>query len=158
MKKTTLRLPVIATALVGLLAGYSEAQTPMAPPEARSTCCQSTHQKIIPALKITTSLEEKTSTTVSCQLTSTELQERKRTVIASLGKQVQEKKELPDGYAYRFLGTDTVLDELISFIKTERQCCGFFDFGLSVHNEGSVWLELTGPKGAKDFIDAEIAF
>ena len=93
---------------------------------------------------------------ISCRLTSPQLQERKRTVIASLQKQVLEQKELPNGYAYRFKGTDATLDELTTFIKTERQCCDFFDFGLSVQADENVWLELTGPAGAKDFIEAEI--
>ena len=93
---------------------------------------------------------------VSCKLTSPELQHRKKTVIANLQKQVLERKELTDGYAYRFEGTDQILDELTTFIKMERMCCDFFDFKLSLNNDRSVWLELTGPAGTKDFIDVEI--
>jgi hypothetical protein len=99
---------------------------------------------------------QKSAVSISCRLTSPELQERKRTVIASLQKQVLEQKELPNGYAYRFKGTDAMLDELTTFIKTERQCCGFFDFSLSVQSDENVWLELTGPEGVKDFVVAEI--
>jgi hypothetical protein len=94
---------------------------------------------------------------IACRLASPELQERKKTVIASLRRQVLESRELADGYSYRFGGTDGVLDELLAFIKTERQCCGFFDFALHVQPGETVWLTLTGPAGAKAFIDAEIA-
>ncbi len=93
---------------------------------------------------------------IACRLTTPELQERKRTVIASLQKQLLESKELPSGYAYRFEGTDETLDELTAFIKTERLCCDFFSFSLSVQPDRNVWLALTGPEGAKDFIVAEI--
>jgi Cu/Ag efflux pump CusA len=94
---------------------------------------------------------------VACRLTSPQLQERKRTVIASLQRQVLESRELPHGYSYRFGGTDETLDELLAFIKTERQCCGFFDFALLVQSDETVWLTLTGPAGARDFINAEVA-
>ena len=93
----------------------------------------------------------------TCKLTTPELRERKATVIASLKKQVAERKELENGYAYKFNGSDAVLDELTSFIKTERLCCDFFVFNLSVAGDGSeIWLQITGDKGAKDFVNNEI--
>lgn len=94
---------------------------------------------------------------VACKLTSAELQQRKETVITSLKKQIIETKELSNGYAFRFPGTDEILDELTEFIKTERACCGFFVFRLSVSGDQSeAWLELTGAEGAKDFILSEL--
>lgn len=93
---------------------------------------------------------------LSCSLTSPQLRERKQTVIASLKEKVVSRKELPNGYAYQFKGTDEVLDELLAFIKTERQCCTFFNFGLSLNKEGLVWLEISGPDGVKVFIDTEV--
>ena len=93
----------------------------------------------------------------TCKLTTPELKERKATVIASLKKQVAEPKELKNGYAYKFNGSDAVLDELTSFIKTERLCCDFFVFNLSVAGDGSeTWLQITGDNRAKDFINNEI--
>jgi hypothetical protein len=94
---------------------------------------------------------------LSCKLTTPELQKRKETVIASLKQKILEKKELKDGYAFKFTGTDEVLDELTEFIKTERACCNFFTFGLSVSGDKTeAWLELTGVDGAKDFIISEL--
>ncbi|MBS4027536.1 MAG: hypothetical protein KGZ58_02770 [Ignavibacteriales bacterium] len=96
---------------------------------------------------------------LSCKLTTPELQKRKETVIASLKQQILDKKELQDGYAFKFAGTDEILDELTEFIKTERACCDFFTFGLSVSGDKSeAWLELTGVDGAKDFITTELGF
>lgn len=96
---------------------------------------------------------------MTCKLTSPELQQRKAITIASLKRQVTEKKEITNGYSYRFLGTDKVLDELLTFIKTERICCDFFDFKLDVASDASeAWLSISGPDGTKKFIDAELEF
>lgn len=95
--------------------------------------------------------------TIACKLPSPEMQKRKATVIASLKKQILEKKDLKNGYAYRFKGTDSVLDELAEFVKTERLCCDFFDFELKISGDASsAWLNITGPKGAKNFITSEL--
>jgi hypothetical protein len=96
---------------------------------------------------------------LSCKLTTPELQKRKETILASLKTQMLEKRELKDGYAFKFPGTDKMLDELTEFIKTERECCDFFTFNLSISGDKSeAWLELTGVDGAKDFISSELGF
>lgn len=96
---------------------------------------------------------------LTCKLTTTELRKRNATVIASLKKQLLQKKELINGYAYRFKGTDAVLDELSSFIKTERACCDFFVYGISISGDKSeAWLSLTGAEGVKEFIKTELEF
>jgi hypothetical protein len=94
---------------------------------------------------------------LSCKLSSQQLMKRKETVLKKLKQQVVETKELTDGYAFKFPGTDKVVDELTEFIKTERTCCDFFIFGLSISGDASeAWLTLTGPEGAKDFIRDEL--
>jgi hypothetical protein len=92
-----------------------------------------------------------------CKLTTPELRERKATVISNLRKQMLGKKELVNGFAYKFDGSDSMLDELTTFIKEERACCDFFMFKLSVSGDQSeAWLEITGPEGAKEFIITEL--
>ncbi len=65
---------------------------------------------------------------------------------------------MPNGFSYQFNGTDEMLDLLSSFIKTERQCCDFFDFNMNVIGGGteSVWLHISWPEGAKEFIVEEL--
>ena len=93
---------------------------------------------------------------LTCQLTSPELRQRKAIVIASLKEQMIEKKELKNGYSYKFVGADKMVDELADFVKTEQECCDFFTFNLSISRDKSeAWLKITGPNGAKDFIRAE---
>ena len=85
------------------------------------------------------------------------MQIRKTTVLALLKKNVLEKKELDDGYAFKFKGGDVMIDALTSFIKTEKECCDFFTFNLAVRGDQDfVWLQLTGPEGTKDFIKTEL--
>jgi hypothetical protein len=94
---------------------------------------------------------------LTCKLSSPELRKRKETVIKNLKSQMLEKNELPNGYAYKFPGTDKMVDELAEFIKTERNCCDFFIFNLSIGGDkGEAWLEITGPKETKDFIKTEL--
>src|SRR4030095_9323150 len=45
-------------------------------------------------------------TDITCKLTSQELQKRKEEVIASLKIKVLDKKELKDGYSFKFEGTE----------------------------------------------------
>ncbi len=96
---------------------------------------------------------------LSCKLTTPELQQRKKTVIAELKTLVLEKTEIDSGYKYKFNGSDKMLDLLNSFIKTERLCCDFFVFRLTASSDNHfAYLELTGPDGIKDFIKEEIEF
>ena len=46
---------------------------------------------------------------------------------------------------------------LTDFIKSERQCCDFFNFSIHVKNDGTIWFDLTGPKEAKEMIGQELA-
>ncbi|WP_395048055.1 hypothetical protein [Flavobacterium sp.] len=97
------------------------------------------------------------SNQLSCKLTSPEMQKRKETVLASLKKQILEKKKLKDGFAFKFNGSDKMIDELTQFIKTERECCDFFTFNLSISGDKSeIWLELKGKEGVGDLIESEL--
>ena len=101
--------------------------------------------------------EKRKTRGLTCKLTTPELKERKSEVIANLKRQILRTRELKNGFAYRFPGADSIVDELAAFVKTERACCNFFRFTLSISgNKSETWLKLAGPKGAKDFIKAEL--
>jgi len=96
---------------------------------------------------------------LSCKLTTPELQQRKNKILAGLGKKIKKTEELKDGYAFQFNGEDATVDELTEFIKTERACCDFFTFSLSVSGDKNIaWLTLTGPDGTKEFIKSELGW
>jgi len=98
---------------------------------------------------------ETATRSITCKLTTPELQKRKAIVIADLKRLVLERKELKNGFSYRFEGTDETLDKLNDFIKTERMCCDFFTFQITVEDQTAL-LNITGPIGAKEFLKGEV--
>ena len=65
-------------------------------------------------------------------------------------------KELPDGYAFRFPNDPKTFAMLSEWIEQERRCCPFFDIALRVeHENGPVWMELTGRPGTKEFVKSD---
>lgn len=71
------------------------------------------------------------------------------------GSLVQERRELADGFGYRFEGEHYSL--LSTFISHERMCCPFLTFHLEVAaHRGPVWLELTAPGDVKQFLLEEL--
>jgi hypothetical protein len=104
----------------------------------------------------TTTLKERAALT--CKLTSKELQHRKQTVLADLKSKVMIKGEFEDGYEYTFPGTDETIDQLTEFVKTERQCCDFFNYELNISGDtkGTTKLKISGPDGVKEFIKEEL--
>lgn len=102
-------------------------------------------------------VESVASKNFTCKLTTPELQEHKATVLASLKKKMREKKELKNGFAYKFDNTKMILDELTSFVSDEKECCDFLSFKIfQSTDKKATWLEISGPEGVKDFITAEL--
>jgi hypothetical protein len=139
MQKSTILKLMLVFGVIGIVAGYFVSHRNKVISCTDPNCQAASNHKL------------------ACALTSQEQKERKATVIAGLQKEMLEKKETKDGYAFKFKGTDAMVDELSSFIKSERECCSFFTFHLSVAGDkSSAWLELSGPEGAKGFIKTEL--
>ena len=67
-----------------------------------------------------------------------------------------ERKELTNGYAFRFRPEAVSLVELADWVSSEGRCCPFFDMSIEVEpNGGPLWLRLTGKEGVKQFIRME---
>lgn len=119
--------------------------------------CHSKDQKEPQAPKQKIALMETSNkTSFTCKLTTPELQKRKETAIKAIKNIILAKEELSDGYSYKFDGSDHTIDLLSEFIKTERQCCDFFNFNIGVKNDNSIVLQITGAEGVKGFIAAEL--
>ena len=74
-----------------------------------------------------------------------------------LFSKIEEFRELPDGYEFRFADGPELLTKLGTFVSLERLCCPFLRFNVAVEPEGGpVWLRLSGRDGVKDFIREEV--
>lgn len=92
---------------------------------------------------------------IACSLTETELRERRSEVLGKAARAIVEVQEQEDGYAYRFRPDDEALEQLFRLVSLERKCCQFLRFRVTAEpGEGPLWLEVTGPSGAKEFISA----
>jgi hypothetical protein len=90
---------------------------------------------------------------IACTLEAGELAERRVALRRDLFAQVQERRELPSGFAYRFPGSDEFKEKLLAFAAAERTCCSFFRIALTFEpGMGPIWLTLCGPAGVKEFI------
>jgi hypothetical protein len=68
---------------------------------------------------------------------------------------VEEIVELPDGLGFRF--PEAEYESVARFLARERLCCPFLTFTLAIGPaRGPLWLRLTGPEGAQEFIRAEL--
>ena len=64
------------------------------------------------------------------------------------------RRAMHDGYEFEF-PADSFAD-LCRFVENERKCCPFLSFTLGLTpNGGPVTLQLSGPKGTREFLDAE---
>ncbi|MGH9929997.1 MAG: hypothetical protein ACREA9_12355 [Pyrinomonadaceae bacterium] len=77
-------------------------------------------------------------------------------MLSKMRAAVTESTELDNGFIYQFTSDGELISELANLIQLEHQCCPFLRFRLTVEpGEGAVSLEMTGPKGTKEFL-AEI--
>lgn len=56
---------------------------------------------------------------IECKLTQPKFQKYKKEVIARLKDKVLERRQVGNGYKYRFAGTDDLIDQLVQFIKSK---------------------------------------
>lgn len=89
---------------------------------------------------------------IACTLTGDEQAERGGKV-SHLFKAVEQVRELTDGYAFRFSGSDGTAARLLEFVLAERRCCPFFTFELVFGpNVSSIWVQLRGSSAIKTFV------
>ncbi|MCU1232459.1 MAG: hypothetical protein JWP63_426 [Candidatus Solibacter sp.] len=70
---------------------------------------------------------------------------------------VIDSRDLPDGYGFRFDSTQLSLTDVAAGVDLWRKCCPFYEFEIQLRGEGgSLWLNLRGRKGVKEYfpIDA----
>lgn len=104
-------------------------------------------------------MADKNQSPLACDMTAIPAEQRPLHLAQSreLFSQVDETRELPDGYEFRFAAEQDLLKRLADFVSLEKLCCPFLSFGIEVEAEnGPVWLRLTGREGVKAFIQEEV--
>jgi hypothetical protein len=92
---------------------------------------------------------------IVCELTPAEITARRETLLPGLLAQAEERTPLADGFRWRFAPSGAWLAAAAETINTERQCCRFLRFVLTVEpGGGPIWLEITGPQGTAAFLES----
>src|SRR6267142_6159012 len=92
---------------------------------------------------------------IACELTPAEMEARRQSLLAGLLAQAQERLALTNGFRWRFAPGSELLAGVVKAIDLERQCCRFLHFVLTVEPDaGPIWLEVTGPQGTAEFLEA----
>ena len=97
---------------------------------------------------------------IACDLSGINIHQRRRyeALRVEMRTAVQEARELPDGYAFRFPSEGSIFLAISEWITLERLCCPFLRFVLETDGEGGpTWLRLTGRDGVKEFLRAQFA-
>jgi hypothetical protein len=90
---------------------------------------------------------------VACTLGPVAIKARREDLLGTLVRRAAEHIELANGYRVRFSAEPGVLRTIADAIEIERQCCRFLRFQVTVEpDERSIWLEFTGPSGAREFL------
>src|SRR5262245_59815114 len=89
---------------------------------------------------------------IICTLSTTELQERKTTILASLRNAVLGRTRIPAGFRYEFASHSATLQDITRMIELELQCCRFLNFAVTV-SENIVQLDVTGQPEALAIIE-----
>ena len=102
--------------------------------------------------------KQKTTSPFFCDMSVMKPEERKahQEIGRKIFHAVQQIKELRNGYALRLSADSSMLTMVAQFIEKERLCCPFMKFTVEVEEEhGPLWMNITGRKGAKEFIREE---
>src|SRR5215213_2809333 len=105
-------------------------------------------------------MSDKNQSPLACDMTAIPPEQRPVHLAKSreLFSQIQETRELSNGYEFRFADELSVVKKLADFVSLEKLCCPFLRFQIQVEEEsGPVWLRLTGREGVKAFIREEIS-
>ena len=97
----------------------------------------------------------KTDLPIACELSAAELQARREGLLPGLLALARERVPVRNGWRWRFAPSGEFLTTAARMIDAERQCCRFLNFHLLVEQDGGdMWLEVTGPEGTAEFLEA----
>ena len=94
---------------------------------------------------------------IVCTLQPGELNARATQLLPGIVASAKARHLIENGFRFEFKPEGEVLTSIIRMIDTERQCCQFLRFQLTVEPDGGpVMLEVTGPPGSQEFLETMI--
>ena len=92
---------------------------------------------------------------VACTLSPAAFDARRQNLLPGLWRRADQRHELPNGFRLGFEARPGVLADIARAIDAERQCCRFLSFAIAMApDEGPITLDLTGPAGTREFLEA----
>lgn len=92
---------------------------------------------------------------VVCTLLPGELNHRAMELLPGVAAAARTRHAIDNGFRFEFHADGEVLASIVRMIDAERQCCRFLRFQFTVEAAGGpVVLEITGPPGSQEFLDA----
>jgi len=94
---------------------------------------------------------------IVCTLQPGELNARATQLLPGVVAAATARYAIENGFRFEFQPDSEVLASIVRMIDAERQCCQFLRFQLTIEAAGGpVVLEVTGPPGSWEFLDAMI--
>jgi len=91
---------------------------------------------------------------IACTLTPGDLRTRRAELLPGLVARATTREALPDGWRFVFAAESDTLQAIATVIDSERQCCRFLRFQLTVEPSGGpITLDVTGPEGTREFLE-----
>ena len=92
---------------------------------------------------------------IACTLSPEALRARKEGLLAGLMRRAASREATSEGLRLHFAAAAGTLPAIVEVVDAERHCCRFLRFAINAEpDEGPVSLELTGPPGTRDFLEA----
>lgn len=92
---------------------------------------------------------------IACSLDPEALEARRLGLLSRLVHRASDREALEDGLRLRFMPDARIVGEIAEVVNAERLCCRFLRFTINVQpDEGPITLDLTGPAGTREFIEA----
>ena len=82
-----------------------------------------------------------------------DLQQRRDALLPGIIQRAVSREAIDGGIRIRFVDSPGVVADIARVIESERQCCRFLHFRLSMEPDlGPICLEVTGPDGTVEFL------
>jgi hypothetical protein len=96
---------------------------------------------------------------IACDLNALtpEERDRRQMFLGAIARTIIGRSELANGFELSFNAARIDLAALGEWIALERRCCPFLHFRLDIEPAGKTTLALTGGRGVKEFLRAEMS-